>query len=120
MLFNAVGHGYRSGDGSQAYGAPRRQQARRMRKPEHPNAVHPINQGSEMTTSRSTTGERPLNPFIDVQKALKGASYPADRNSLIDTAKANGADAEVLRRLQELPDRQYRSPAEVSRGVGDE
>ncbi|HEY2024411.1 DUF2795 domain-containing protein [Paraburkholderia sp.] len=73
-----------------------------------------------MTTSRSTTGERPLSPFIDVQKALKGASYPADKNSLLETAKANGADEDVLRRLQDLPDQQYESPAEVSKGVGNE
>ncbi|MEX3813945.1 DUF2795 domain-containing protein [Paraburkholderia sp. BR13439] len=73
-----------------------------------------------MTNSRSTTGERPLNPFIDVQKALKGASYPADKDSLIETAKANGADDDVLQRLQDLPDQQYQSPAEVSKGVGNE
>ncbi|ADG20222.1 hypothetical protein QF000_001555 [Paraburkholderia atlantica] len=73
-----------------------------------------------MTDSRSTTGERPLNPFIDVQKALKGASYPADKDSLIETAKANGADDDVLQRLQDLPDQQYQSPADVSKGVGNE
>ncbi|MCC8392260.1 DUF2795 domain-containing protein [Paraburkholderia sp. MMS20-SJTR3] len=73
-----------------------------------------------MTESRSTTGERPLNPYIDVQKALKGASYPADKNSLIETAQANGADEETMRRLQGLPDQQYQSPADVSKGVGNE
>nr|WP_184045312.1 DUF2795 domain-containing protein [Paraburkholderia sp. MM5384-R2] len=61
-----------------------------------------------------------MNPFIDVQKALKGASYPADRKSLIETAKANGAADDVLQRLQDLPDQQYQSPADVSKGVGNE
>lgn len=73
-----------------------------------------------MTQSRENTGERPLSPFIDVQKALKGANYPADKKSLIETAKANGADDDVMKRLNDLPDQEYQSPADVSKGVGNE
>lgn len=73
-----------------------------------------------MSQSRDNTGERPLSPFIDVQKALKGANYPADKQSLIETAKANGASDDVLKRLDALPDEEYQSPADVSKGVGNE
>lgn len=73
-----------------------------------------------MTQSRENTGERPLSPFIDVQKALKGANYPADKKSLIETAKENGADDDVMKRLNDLPDQEYQSPADVSKGVGNE
>ena len=61
-----------------------------------------------------------IRKFIDVQKALKGASYPADKASLLDTAKGNGADDEVLDALERLPEQEYGSPAEVSKGVGNE
>ncbi|MFL9912169.1 DUF2795 domain-containing protein [Paraburkholderia fungorum] len=71
-----------------------------------------------MATSNSNGG--PIGKFIDVQKALKGMSYPADKNSLIETARSNGADDEVLDALAGLPDQQYGSPADVSKGVGNE
>ncbi len=74
------------------------------------------------SNSRSTSSNGgPIRKFIDVQKALKGASYPADKASLLDTAKGNGADDEVLDALERLPEQEYGSPAEVSKGgVGNE
>jgi hypothetical protein len=71
-----------------------------------------------MATSKSDGG--PIRQFVDVQKALKGASYPADKASLLDIAKGNGADDQVLQALEALPDQQYGSPAEVSKGIGQE
>lgn len=62
----------------------------------------------------------PIRKFVDVQKALKGASYPADRTSLLETAKSNGADDDVLAAIEALPEERYGSPAEVSKGVGNE
>lgn len=58
--------------------------------------------------------------FIDVQKALKGASYPADKRSLLEKARENGADEEVMEALGALPDREFANPADVSKGVGNE
>jgi hypothetical protein len=85
---------------------------------------HPMANLKEMhmasdTNSTSSNGG-PIRKFIDVQKALKGASYPADKASLLDTAKGNGADDEVLDALERLPEQEYGSPAEVSKGVGNE
>ncbi|MCP3722967.1 DUF2795 domain-containing protein [Paraburkholderia sp. CNPSo 3272] len=73
-----------------------------------------------MSQSRETEGKRPLTPFVEVQKALKGANYPADKNSLIDAARANGADDDVMKRLDALPEQEYQSPADVSKAVGNE
>jgi hypothetical protein len=66
---------------------------------------------------------RPNNPianFIDIQKALKGISYPSDKQTLLDTAKSNGAGNDVTSALQALEDGSYNSPAEVSKAVGNE
>lgn len=73
-----------------------------------------------MAASDSNSSGGSIRKFIDVQKALKGVSYPADKTSLLDTAKANQADDKVLDALQRLPDQTYGSPAEVSKGVGNE
>jgi hypothetical protein len=68
----------------------------------------------------SSQNDASFNKFIDIQKALKGVTYPTDKQSLIDAAKSNGADDDALRQLEGLPDQQYGSPAEVSKGVGSE
>jgi hypothetical protein len=58
------------------------------------------------------------NPdFIQAQKFLDGVDYPADRDSLVEHARRNGADEEITRTLQELPDRTFDSPTEVSREI---
>ncbi|WP_426396014.1 DUF2795 domain-containing protein [Ralstonia sp. R-29] len=57
---------------------------------------------------------------IGIQKALKGASYPAKKQDLLDTAQANGADDSTLQTLRDLPDNEYDTPAAVSKAVGKE
>ncbi|NKJ47435.1 hypothetical protein CIC12_11915 [Burkholderia sp. SG-MS1] len=71
-----------------------------------------------MATSKSDGG--PIRKFVDVQKSLKGASYPADKTSLRETAASNGADDDVLQAIDALPEQEYGSPAEVSKGLGQE
>jgi hypothetical protein len=71
-----------------------------------------------MAPSKADGG--PIRKFVDIQKALKGASYPADKTSLRETAKSNGADDDVLQALDALPEEEYGSPAEVSKGIGQE
>jgi len=53
----------------------------------------------------------------DVQKALKGADYPATRDDLVAQAESNGADAEVLDALRDLDGTSFDSPAEVMSGL---
>jgi hypothetical protein len=40
------------------------------------------------------------------------------KHDLLATARAEGADAAVLRTLAQLPDTRYISPIEVSRAIG--
>jgi hypothetical protein len=55
----------------------------------------------------------------EVQKALKGADYPASKDSLIDLARDNQAPDEVVDELEEgLDDEEYESPAEVMADLG--
>ena len=55
--------------------------------------------------------------FIEVQKALGGISYPATRDQLVDHAKGKSASKDILDALQNIPDREYDGPNEVSKAV---
>jgi len=59
-----------------------------------------------------------MNP-IEIQKSLKGAEYPARKEDLIHRAEENGADEKVVHFMGELPDKDYRSPADVQKAVGE-
>jgi hypothetical protein len=55
----------------------------------------------------------------EVQRALRGADYPASRDSLIDLARDNEAPDEILDELEEgLEEDEYGSPAEVMAELG--
>ena len=55
--------------------------------------------------------------FIKVQKFLGGTSYPATREQLVEHARGNEADGDVLDALRSIPDREYDGPNEVSKAV---
>lgn len=57
------------------------------------------------------------NP-VQVQKFLGGLDYPAGKQQIVDKARKEGADQNVLEELEHLPDREYDSPVAVSREVG--
>ncbi|HWP48102.1 MAG TPA: DUF2795 domain-containing protein [Candidatus Limnocylindrales bacterium] len=57
------------------------------------------------------------NP-IQVQKYLSGIDYPTDKQGLLEAARRNGADEKVLNILNELPEKSYASPKEVSHEIG--
>jgi hypothetical protein len=54
---------------------------------------------------------------IDVQKALKGAHYPAKGKELAKVAEDNGADRELIRELQSHSKDNYDSPSDVQSAV---
>ncbi|GIZ50131.1 DUF2795 domain-containing protein [Noviherbaspirillum aridicola] len=58
-----------------------------------------------------------VNP-IQVQKFLKGVDYPANKSALIETARQQGADDDVCKDLEQLPDEDFQTPAEVSQALG--
>ncbi|GAA5534887.1 DUF2795 domain-containing protein [Deinococcus aluminii] len=59
-----------------------------------------------------------INP-IQLQKHLKGVDYPASKQDLVQAAEQNGADENVRAALDQLPDEQYQTPADVSKALGD-
>ncbi len=50
-----------------------------------------------------------------VQRFLGGIDYPADKQQLLEKARQQGADEEIVKILERLPDQQYESPVTVSR-----
>ena len=58
-----------------------------------------------------------LNP-IDVQKHLKGVSYPASRDDLVAAAQENGGGDELLDALRGLDRDEFESPAQVMEALG--
>lgn len=53
------------------------------------------------------------NP-IQIQKYLKGVDYPANKAQLIEKARQLGADDNICASLEQLPDEEFQTPAEVS------
>lgn len=55
---------------------------------------------------------------IEIQKALKGIDYPASKEDLVARARDNGADDDLIGRIEALPGDGYDSPSDVSKAVG--
>ena len=53
----------------------------------------------------------------EVQKALKGASYPSTRDDLVALAKDNGADEELVRALGGMDKDSFDGPSAVMEGM---
>ncbi|GAA2771995.1 DUF2795 domain-containing protein [Nonomuraea dietziae] len=74
-----------------------------------------------MFSRRASLGRREAmsnspNP-IELQKHLSGVDYPASRDDLVKTAKEQGADQEMIKALQSIPDREYDGPNAVTQAV---
>ena len=50
----------------------------------------------------------------EIQEHLQGVEYPVQKGDLILHAQNGGAPAEILALLQKLPEREYRTPLDVS------
>lgn len=57
---------------------------------------------------------------LRAEKALQGATFPNNRDRLIDYAETHGADAKSLQALRALPDREFSSKEEVIEAVPQE
>jgi hypothetical protein len=44
--------------------------------------------------------------------------YPANKEELVDHAKSKGADENIMQTLEQLPDDDYETPADVSKAIG--
>lgn len=58
------------------------------------------------------------NP-VEVQKCLKGVDYPATKQDLIQHAQKQGADEKICSTLEQLPDQEFSTPANVSQAIGN-
>ncbi|GAB4207846.1 MAG: DUF2795 domain-containing protein [Roseiflexaceae bacterium] len=58
-----------------------------------------------------------INP-IQLQKYLKGVDYPANKAAILKAAEEHGADENMRATLERLPDEEFKTPAEVSKAVG--
>ena len=56
---------------------------------------------------------------IKVQKYLKGVSYPASKEDLINHAKKNKADNELVSMLEQMKSKKFANPSDVSKALGD-
>ncbi len=54
---------------------------------------------------------------ITVQKFLKGAEYPADRNDLLAVAEGNDAPEDVVEALEGLDETTYDGPDDVAEAL---
>jgi|GEM_PF-1850458 len=54
-----------------------------------------------------------VNP-VQVQKYLKGVDYPCSTEELVNAAKSQGADENVISTLRQIPPMQFSSSDEVA------
>lgn len=52
-----------------------------------------------------------------IAQSLRGIDFPCDRGRLIEHARGNKADREIIDVLEQMPDERYTSMADVFRGV---
>ena len=57
---------------------------------------------------------------IAISKAIKGIDFPASKDDLIEHAKQNKADKEVMEVLENLPEDEFETVADVEKAYGEE
>ena len=58
-----------------------------------------------------------ISPSI-IEKSIKGIKFPASKQDLIQQAELNNADSDVLNILNNVKDKRYNSPIEISIAIG--
>lgn len=53
-----------------------------------------------------------------VEKSIKGIKFPASKQDLIQQAEWNNASDDVLNILDNVPDKQFNSPVDISKAIG--
>lgn len=66
--------------------------------------------------ARGVGGHGPAN----IMKHLKGIKFPVDKNKIVETARhGEGPDTdEVVEVLNNIPEKEYNSPAEIMKEIG--
>jgi hypothetical protein len=63
----------------------------------------------EVIMTRGLGGQSPAN----VTHHLQGVEFPANKDDLVECAKENGANDDVLDVIEAMPEQEYRSMADV-------
>jgi Protein of unknown function (DUF2795). len=53
-----------------------------------------------------------------IAQVLSGIDFPADKKKLVEYAQKNNADREIIDTIEQMPESQYASMADVFKGVG--
>lgn len=59
-------------------------------------------------------------PVNEVTKNLSGVDFPAKREDLVAHAKDQGADDDVVQAIEDLPQNEFHSMADVMKAFGKE
>lgn len=84
-----------------------------------PASDPPATTGSADLPDVPQGGTRPRIDPARLQKLLGGVEYPADKSTLVDKARQNGADDRALQVLEALPVGRFNRPDDVSEAVGN-
>lgn len=71
--------------------------------------------GRKLNEERSENSEKESAAMIE--RYLKGVSFPAEKEELIQQAKSNNAPEDVLRVLSRLKEKDYQTAIDVSKEV---
>jgi hypothetical protein len=53
-----------------------------------------------------------------IAQVLSGIDFPADKQKLVEYAQKNNAEREILDTINQMPESEYTSMADVFKGVG--
>ncbi|MBY4898560.1 DUF2795 domain-containing protein [Cupriavidus sp. AU9028] len=75
------------------------------------------NNGNGKQGGQQQGGRQEPSP-IDVQKSLKGLDFPASKDDIVSKARDGGASEDILAELEQIPEREYETPADISKELG--
>ncbi|MFW5704746.1 MAG: DUF2795 domain-containing protein [Nanoarchaeota archaeon] len=66
-----------------------------------------------------TSHPEPAPSAADVEKMLAGINFPKNKKELIKYTKENSENKKAQKLIEDLPDRNYRDAAEITRALGE-
>lgn len=64
--------------------------------------------------TRGVGGQSPAN----IAHSLKGIDFPCKKKDLVEHARKNNAEDDVMEILRQMPEQEYNTMADVMKGVG--
>jgi uncharacterized membrane protein len=91
-------------------------------------ALPRVRSDSALTEAEARDEEHPYKPgyhsaqhaqgdTLDVQKYLRHVDYPATKNDLLEVAEEEGAKAEVIHTLEDLPNKEFENSGQVEQAI---